>query len=186
MRLTDNQRIILRVGSALVLVGAAVLALFAVFIDSSSTTASDLEPVGDPQAIALPEPGYLGGEVTVYSAAAGSHPRVAPRDLGCRLLDKDGRALSQAKMTEAFLTARSVQDDGQTYQPLFTVGDYPSGARIACDRAAGAAPLAVSKPTAFGHLASVVRLFAAGTSVPFLIVGIGGWFAFRPRRTAPG
>lgn len=158
--------------------GVCTVAVF--MVDPSPPSEQEIVLVeNDPSEIQLPDLGLFGGQVVVYGASGGSG--VAPQDLECRLLTSTGREQNSAKMSYLFLiTQPPVSVEGTRLYPLFAVSSYPSGSVLKCDRAASVAPLAVSQPSTFGGLAGLVRVTAAVGAVISFMVGVVGWFLFRP------
>ena len=181
MRLSRAQSQALRFGAVMALLGAVVLAWVALTVDSGSTSAAEVTVADDPGSIPLPAPGLFGSSVTVYGAV--ERGQGSPGELGCRLLDDTGHEQSRAKMSELkVLSTDPLTVDGATLQPLFSVRSYPSGSVIECTGTAAAAPIAVSPASTFGSNGLLVRAAAGAGALLFLVVGVAGWFVFRPRR----
>lgn len=169
---------VLRLGAAVLVLAAVVLAGVALLVDPSPSNVAT--PAEEPTDVALPDLGLFGGRVTVYGAA-GPDDATAPLDLDCRLVDADGDELSSAKMS-AFATTRApVRVAGQELAPLFTVNGYPDGSRVQCPGAASLEPVAVSTASTFGALAGTVRGFAAVLSLVCLAVAALGLLLARRR-----
>jgi len=180
MRLGPTQVLFLRLGAVACLLGAVVTTLVAITVDSGSPTSKQVTVVEDPREIALPDPGLFGSQVVVYGASGDAG--VAPSGLGCRLLTRDGREQSAARMSDLkVLSTPAVTLDDQRLDPLFSVGSYPRGSRLACTQAQGVAPVALSEPSTFGTAATAVRLTAALGTPVLLAVGVGGLVVFRRR-----
>jgi len=178
MRIRPAQRVALRFGAVMALIGAVVLAGFAVLLDDSAE--EEVRAVSDPSAIALPAPGLFGGSVTVYGAPDSG---ATPSSLGCRLLDRSGHEQSRAKMSE--LAAVSLDDvtlDGTRLEPLFVVRSYPSGASLECPQATAQHGLAISSGSTFGGNATLVRAVAGAGAVLFLVVALIGFVITRAPR----
>jgi hypothetical protein len=180
MRISRAQALALRFGAVMLVLAAVVLAVLAITVDSGSVGSDDLTVVDDPTSFDLPDPGLFGSHVVVYGA--GRTGGAGPEALGCRLLDRSGHAQSAAKMSElSVLSDPSVTVDGQDLRPLFAVRSYPSGSVVECSDAATVAPLAVSSGSTFGSAGLLVRAVAGGAAVVCLLLGVVGWFVFRPR-----
>ena len=181
MRISHAQATALRFGAVMLILGAVVLAVVAITADTGPVESDDLTVADDPTSIPLPDPGLFGSHVVVYGA--GETGSDGPGALGCRLVDRSGNEQSAAKMSElSVLSDPSVTVDGESLQPLFEVRSYPSGSVVACTAADSVAPVAVSAGSTFGSSGLLVRAAAGGGAVVLLVVGIAGWFVFRPRR----
>lgn len=181
MRLSRAQSQALRFGAVMALLGAVVLAWVALTVDVGDTSPEEVTVADDPSTIPLPAPGLFGSSVTVYGAVA--RGQGSPGELGCRLLDDTGHEQSTAKMSELkVLSTDPITVEGSTLQPLFAVRSYPSGSVLECSGAAAAAPIAVSPASTFGSNALLVRATAGAGALLSGVIGVVGWFVFRPRR----
>lgn len=174
--MSPNQTVALRAGAILSILASIVLVGFAVTIDAHPKTT--LTVAQDSARIDLPKPGLFGGEVTVY--AQGAVRRASPQSLRCVLVSKAGREQSSAKMSSLAVTVRHPKAGPDGYVPVFTVGDYPKGSRLACAKAAKV-DLAVSNPTTFGTLAPTVKVATAGFALVAFTLGAGALLVMRRR-----
>jgi hypothetical protein len=188
--MTTTQALVLRLGAVACLLGAVVMTVAALTVDSGSPAAGEVTVADDPTEITLPDPGLFGSEVVVYGGSGDTG--VAPSDLGCRLLSRTGREQGVAKMSElAVISTPSVTVADQRLDALFTVDSYPAGSVLACSDAQQVAPLALSEPSTFGRAGAVVRVTAALGAVTFLVVGLVGLLitrsgSARRRPASPG
>lgn len=181
MRISAAQTVVLRLGAVACLIGAVILAVVAVTVDTGSPGSDTVTVTEDPTTIELPDPGLFGSQVVVFGVSPDAG--VAPSDLGCRLLTDSGHEQSVAKMSELrVLGTDPVTVDGQELNALFAVDSYPDGSVLACSAAQAAAPLALSQPSTFGSAGTMVRVAAVLGSVAFFVVGLAGLLLFRPRR----
>ncbi|MQW76346.1 hypothetical protein GHK92_10700 [Nocardioides sp. dk4132] len=180
MRLGPTQVLFLRLGAIACLLGAVVTAFVAITVDSAPPGSAEVSIADDPREIALPDPGLFGSQVVVYGASGDTG--VAPSELGCRLLTRDGAEQSTARMSELrVLSTPAVTVEDRRLDALFSVGSYPRGSVLACSDAQAVAPVALSQPSTFGSAATMVRITAALATPAFLAVGIGGLVLLRRR-----
>ncbi|CAI9415467.1 hypothetical protein [Nocardioides sp. T2.26MG-1] len=183
MRINAAQTVALRLGAVACLIGAVILAVVAITVDTGSPGSDGVSVVDDPTAVELPDPGLFGAQVVVFGSSTDNG--VAPSDLGCRLLTDSGHEQSVAKMSELrVLGTDPVTVDGQELRALFAVDSYPDGSVLACSSARAAAPLALSQPSTFGSAGTMVRVAAVLGTVAFFVVGLVGLLLLRPRRAA--
>lgn len=167
--MSPSQRTTLRLGAAMLLLAAAVLAAFALFAPSSP--GSDVEAVEEPDSIALPSVGLFGGSVTLYGDVDAEG--VGTSGVDCTLRTADGSELSSAKVDELAVVGRrdTVELDGTTLRPLLEVSGYPSGATLACEPGSFPQTAAVGASSTFGSLVGLVRGFAGFMAVVCLVLG---------------
>lgn len=174
MRISPTQALFLRLGAVACLLGAVVMTVAAVTVDSDSPGSEQVTVIDDPTEVALPDPGLFGSELVVYGATDADNG-TPPSDLGCRLLTRDGHEQSVAKMSElGAISTPSVTVEGQQLQALFTVDSYPDGSILECADAQAVAPLALSAPSTFGGAGTMVRAAAVLGAITFLVVGVAG------------
>ncbi|MGE9808368.1 MULTISPECIES: hypothetical protein [unclassified Janibacter] len=171
--MTPATRLFFTVSGAIVAAGGVLLLLVAMFLPARDTASA---MAVDGTSFALPDPGLLGGSVTVYGSQAVEDHHV----LGCRLLSSSGSEQSRARMSAlGALSEEPVVLDGVRLVPIFTVSQVSTGERLECAQPEAAGEMAVGAASTFGGLTDGVRLLALTLGVLALGLGLASIIAAR-------